>query len=501
MNKPLESCTFVIFGATGNLARTKLLPALYHLDMDQLLPEGIKILGVGRRIADRQAWLEELEIDLKERARDDLDKTVFRRFCDRLMYFQGGLKSSENYQELGNYLQQQNLPENIAFYFSLPPNLYGSVVSNLGKVGLLDENKGWRRVVVEKPFGVNLESAKNLQHNFEKHLDESQIFRIDHYLGKETVQNVQVFRFANLLLEPLWNRNYIDHVQITHSETIGIGSRGSFYDGAGALRDMIQSHLLQLLSLIAMEPPVSMQAEDLRNEKVKLLRSISPIPKNSVSSYAFRAQYKSGISKATKGNIKTEKLKGYLEEEGIPENSVNETYAAVKLHIDNWRWRDVPFYLRTGKRMAEKRSMIAICFRQPPKQFFRTSQLEKFQPNWLLIGIQPDEVLRMELTVKKPGLDMKTQTISLDTCLNEETSKDAYEGLLLDVLEGDHTLFLRSDEVEQSWKIVDPIIRYWDSQTDYIPTYPAGSWGPDESLRLFEKEGQAWRSSLDPEKK
>ena len=493
MNKPLENSTFVIFGATGNLARTKLLPSLYHLDMENQLPEGIKILGVGRRISDRQAWIEELQGDLKDRVRDGLDKVVFKRFCSRLLYFQGGLKIPENYQDLLNYLQQQNLPQNIAFYFSLPPNLYGSVVSNLGKVGLLKENDGWRRVVVEKPFGVNLESARDLQRNFDKYLNEAQIFRIDHYLGKETVQNVQVFRFANLLLEPLWNRNYIDHVQITHSETIGISSRGSYYDEAGALRDMIQSHLLQLLSLVAMEPPVSMQAEDLRNEKVKLLRSISPIPKNAVSSYAFHAQYRGGT-------INGEKIKGYIEEEGIPENSVCETYAAVKLHIDNWRWRDVPFYLRTGKRMAEKRSLIAICFRQPPKQFFRTSQLQQFQPNWLLIGIQPDETLRMELTVKKPGLDMQTQTISLDTCLNEDTSKDAYEGLLLDVMEGDHTLFLRADEVEQSWKIVDPIIRYWDTQTDYIPTYPVGSWGPDESLRLFEKEGQSWRSSLDPEK-
>ena len=493
MNKPLENSTFVIFGATGNLARTKLLPSLYHLDMENQLPEGIKILGVGRRISDRQAWIEELENDLKGKVRGGLDKKLFKNFCEKLEFFNGGLRETANYQLLSEFLQQAQFSRNISFYFSLPPTLYGSVVTHLGKAGLLKEDQGWRRVVVEKPFGNNLESAIDLQRHFDKYLKETQIFRIDHYLGKETVQNVQVFRFANLLLEPLWNRNYIDHVQITHSETIGVGSRGSYYDEAGALRDMIQSHLLQLLSLVAMEPPVSMQAEDLRNEKVKLLRSISPIPKNAVSSYAFHAQYSSGI-------VNGEKVKGYIEEEGIPEDSVCETYAAVKLHIDNWRWRDVPFYLRTGKRLAEKRSMIAICFRQPPKQFFRTSQLEKFQPNWLLIGIQPDETLRMELTVKKPGLDMKTQTISLDTCLNEDTSKDAYEGLLLDVLEGDHTLFLRADEVLQSWKIVDPIIRYWDSQTDYIPTYPAGSWGPEESLRLFEKEGQAWRSSLNPEK-
>jgi len=493
MKQPLENNTFVIFGATGNLARTKLMPALYHLNAENLLPEDLKVLGVGRRLADRKEWIAELEGDLKDRVRGGLDKKLFKNFCSKLEFFNGGLREPKNYQDLAEFLNQPQFNKNISFYFSLPPNLYGSVVTHLGGAGLLEEDQGWRRVVVEKPFGSNLESARDLQRHFDKHLTEAQIFRIDHYLGKETVQNVQVFRFANLLLEPLWNRNYIDHVQITHSETIGIGSRGSYYDEAGALRDMIQSHLLQLLSLVAMEPPVSMQAEDLRNEKVKLLRSISPIPKNAVSSYAFHAQYSSGM-------VNGKKVKSYIEEEGIPDTSVCETYAAVKLHIDNWRWRDVPFYLRTGKRMAEKRSMIAICFRQPPKQFFRTSQLEQLKPNWLLIGIQPDETLRMELTVKKPGLDMKTQTISLDTCLNEETSKDAYEGLLLDVMEGDHTLFLRADEVEQSWKIVDPIIRHWDSQPDYIPTYSSGSWGPDESLRLFEKEGQVWRSSLDPEK-
>lgn len=492
MKKTLDDCTFVIFGITGNLSRIKLLPALYHLDAEHLLPEGIKIVGVGRDKIAHKEWLTSLKEDLNKKVRGGLDSKIFERFCGRLNYLSMNLKEPESYQTFAKTLENDSYPKNIAFYFSLPPSLYGDVVSKLSVNNLLDEKEGWRRVVVEKPFGTNLESAKNLQRQFDKYLNENQTYRIDHYLGKETVQNVQVFRFANILLEPLWNRNYIDHVQITHSEDIGIGSRGGFYDDAGALRDMIQSHLLQLLSLVAMEPPVSMDAEDLRNEKVKLLRSISPIPKNSVSNYAFRAQY-------TNGTVNGEKTKSYLEEDGIPDNSICETYAAVKLHIDNWRWQGVPFYLRTGKRMAEKRSMIAICFKEPPKQFFRTSQLQRFQPNWLLIGIQPDETLIMELTVKKPGLDMETKTISLDTCFSDDESKDAYEGLLLDIIEGDHTLFLRSDEVQQSWEIIDPILRHWDSQTDYIPTYPAGSWGPDECSRLFEKEGQTWRCSLEPE--
>ncbi|MCK5813097.1 MAG: glucose-6-phosphate dehydrogenase [Cocleimonas sp.] len=492
MKQLLDNCTFVIFGATGNLARTKLMPALYHLCMDDLLPKDITILGVARSIADRDEWLTELRSDLKGCVRDGLDEAVFKRFCSHLDCLRTGLRTTEDYQQLSDYIEKKNFSKNIAFYFSLPPSLYAAVVASLSGIGLLKQEQGWRRVVVEKPFGSDLETAKNLQRHFERCLEESQIYRIDHYLGKETVQNVQVFRFANLLLEPLWNRNYIDHVQISHAETIGIGSRSVYYDGIGALRDMIQSHLLQLLSLVAMEPPVSMQAEDLRDEKVKLLRSISAIPKGSVSSHAFRAQYAAG-------DVDEKMVKGYLQEENIPQDSVCETYAALKLYINNWRWRGVPFYLRTGKRMKEKHSMIAICFRQTPKQFFRTSQLEQFKPNWLLIGIQPDASLRMELTVKKPGLEMQTKVISLDASFNDDVSRDAYEGLLLDVMEGDHSLFLRSDEVEESWKIIDPVLRSWASQQDYIRTYDSGSWGPEESLRLFEKEGQRWRSSLEPE--
>lgn len=492
MKKKLDNSTFVIFGATGNLARIKLMPALYHLDMDGLLPETIQIVRIGRSEEDRDKWIAQLKSDLKDKMRGGFDSSVFKRFVEKVTYLKACLETKEDYQHISDHLSKTPFSKNISFYFSLPPSLYASVAGSLGKAGLLKEDKGWRRVIVEKPFGSDLESAINLQQHFERHMKESQIYRIDHYLGKETVQNVQVFRFANLLLEPLWNRNYIDHVQITHSETIGIESRGAYYDGTGALQDMIQSHLLQLLSLVAMEPPVSMEAEDLRNEKVKLLRSISPISKDAVTSCAYRAQYASG-------HIKDKEAKSYLDEQDIPQDSVCETYAALKLQINNWRWRGVPFYLRTGKRMAEKQSMIAICFRKTPKQFFRTSQLEQCKQNWLLIGIQPDETLRMELTVKKPGEDMQNKVISMDASFSEDVSKDAYEGLLLDVMEGDHTLFLRSDEVEESWRIIDPVLRAWASQREYISTYPAGSWGPEESLRLFEKEGQRWRKSLDPE--
>lgn len=493
MSKALENCTFVIFGATGNLARTKLMPALYHLEVAGLLPTSMKIVGLGRRIDDLEAWRNEVHQDIQAHARQGIDEAVFRRFVARLDYFSISLRNESRFSQLAEFLSQAHFPSNIAFYFSLPPALYGGVATQLGKTGMLEQSTGWRRIVVEKPFGHDLDSAKKLQQQFDRYLDEQQIYRIDHYLGKETVQNLQVFRFANILLEPLWNRNYIDHVQITHAETIGIGSRSSYYDQTGALRDMIQSHLLQLLSLVAMEAPISMQAEDLRNEKVKLLRSIIPFTPRTVEAQTRRAQYAAGESG------QGQPLKAYREEQNIPAQSNTETYAAIKLFIDNWRWQGVPFYLRTGKRMAEKTSLIAICFKQPPKQFFKSSQCGQLRPNWLLMGIQPDESLRMELTVKKPGLDMQTQSISLDTCLHNDATRDAYESLLLDVIEGDHSLFLRSDEVQQSWEIVDPILKYWKTLKEQPAEYAPGSWGPQQAEQLFAPDAAKWRSTLDPD--
>ncbi|MGR8978662.1 MAG: glucose-6-phosphate dehydrogenase [Gammaproteobacteria bacterium] len=489
-----EPCTYVIFGATGNLSRIKLMPALYHLEAAGRLPEETRILSVGRRSWDQQQWLAEVRDMIRAKVKDNFDEHIFNRFSRRQHFHRGDIQQARCYQELAETLQQKDkFTKNIAFYLSISPSDFGTVMEHLSHHDLFNEEIGWRRVIIEKPFGYDLDSAIALQKRTSQFLNEEQIYRIDHYLGKGMVQNVLVFRFANVMLEPLWNRNYIDHVQITHSEDIGIGSRGDYYNSAGALRDMLQSHLLQLVTLVAMEPPVSMQAEALRDEKVKVLKSIRPIPKEAVHAHAFRGQY-------SKGMVNGEKVAGYLQEANIPPSSVTETYASMKLYIDNWRWRGVPFYMRTGKRLAKAQSTISICFRHPPLQFFRDTKVQCMNQNWVLLGIQPEEFIRIEMTVKEPGLEMSTRLTSLDATFRnrDEKAVDAYEDLLLDVSRGDRSLFLRFDEVEYAWRIVDPILQTWAIERDYIASYPAGSWGPEDS-RLFDKDSQTWRSTLIPE--
>jgi glucose-6-phosphate 1-dehydrogenase len=487
---PLPPCNFVIFGATGNLASNKLLPALYRLELAGKLPEGLNFVAFARREWDDAAWRDHVKTLLRDKLK--ADGAVLERFANRFDYLLGELNDPQAYAALKEVLAKPKLGvcSNVVFYLAIKPGDFAAVIKNLDGAGL-SKPRGLHRIVVEKPFGVDIESAQMLNQLLHRYFDEKQVFRIDHYQGKETVQNLLVFRFANTLIEPLWNRNYIDHVQITVAEDLGIEKRADYYDKAGALRDMLQNHLMQLLTLVAMEPPPALEADALRDEKVKVLRSIRPISRRSVHAHAFRAQYKAGM-------VGGQQVPGYQEEAGVEPDSITETFAAAKFYIDNWRWRGVPFYLRTGKRLKQPLSMIALRLRHPPQQLFRETPLETLEPNWIVLSIQPEESMHMELHAKQPGLDMNTRVVRLNASFRnpDENPLDAYEALLLDVIEGDRTLFIRFDEVEWAWRVVDPILKYWSQERDFIHTYAAGGWGPIEANRLFDGEDTEWRNAV-----
>jgi glucose-6-phosphate 1-dehydrogenase len=449
-------------------------------------------IAFARRDWNTQRWRAHLQHVLAEQIEANLDADAARRFVERFEYVRGDHTDPAAYQRL---LEQISKPrpgvcENMVFYLAIPPDDFIEVVHNLGDAGL-NSVVGQHRIVVEKPFGTDLSSARELNAELHRNYKEEQIYRIDHYLGKETVQNLFVFRFANSVIEPLWNRHYIDHVQITVAEESGIGERVDYFDHSGTLRDMVQNHLLQVLTLVAMEPPANLDADTLRDEKVKVLRSIREIPPDSVDQVALRGQY--GV-----GEVNGAEVLAYRDEPGMKHDSTTESYAAIKIHIDNWRWRGVPFYLRSGKRLAYRRSLVAIRFRDPPHQLFGDTPCENMDPNWLVLAIQPEERILFELQAREPGLDMKPRLLQIDTDYRAEHEQrlDAYATLLLDVIEGDRSLFIRFDEVEMAWQVIEPVLKHWGQTSEHLYAYPAGSWGPKESSVLFEKPYQSWRNEL-----
>ncbi|NNJ88529.1 MAG: glucose-6-phosphate dehydrogenase [Eudoraea sp.] len=491
-----ESQMLIIFGASGDLTARKLIPALFNLYQGKFLPKNFLVLGVSRSPLSDSDFREKV-VKQSSYLKTDLDgkrADFINQFSDKLFYHDIGSSYEEPYNSLAERINgldsEYHTEKNFIFYLSTPPNIYEIISKNLSEQGLTIQDKGWKRLVVEKPFGYDLESAKNLNHNLHKYFKEKQIFRIDHYLGKETVQNLLVTRFGNSIFEPLWNRNYIQHVEITNAESVGVEKRGGYYDSSGALRDMFQNHLLQIVSLVAMEPPIGSAAEEIRNEKVKALKSLRIVKDHKIlSENTIRGQYL-GVT------INGEEIKGYREEDGVDPNSTTETYVALKFFIDNWRWKDVPFYVRTAKRMPTKVTEIVIHFKPPHHHIFVDSGLNK-KDNKLIIRIQPDEGVLIKFGVKVPGQGFKVERANLEfyySSLEGTNLMSAYERLLLDAMQGDATLYARADEVEAAWEFVDPILEYWKTDKDaMIYGYSAGVWGPQNADDLIEGE-PAWRN-------
>jgi glucose-6-phosphate 1-dehydrogenase len=481
-----DPCILTIFGASGDLTQRKLIPALYSLAFRRLLPDKFGIVGVARAEESDEEFRERMKEAVQNHARDEFRDDIWDALSAGMRYVATDFADEEGENRLAVTLaeldQERGTNGNRVYYLAIPPAVFGTVVEALGKRRTAD---GWTRLIVEKPFGHDLESARELNRSIEVHFDEDEIFRIDHYLGKETVQNMLALRFANGIFEPIWNRQFVDHVQITVAESIGIEGRAGYYEKSGAIRDIFQNHLLQLLAITAMEPPIDFSADSVRNEKVKVLRAMhTPGPKSVV-----RGQYGRGF-------VEGEEVPGYREEEGVDPQSTTETYVAAKLYVDNWRWADTPFYVRMGKRLARRETTIAIEFKRAPHPPFEELSSEGLRPNVLIVHVQPDEGISLAMGAKVPGQGMNIRTVHMDFLYGgafRTGLPEAYERLILDAMLGDATLFTRIDEVEEQWSLVDAMVAPWARDRPAFPNYPAGTWGPPSADDLLMRDGRSWR--------
>jgi glucose-6-phosphate 1-dehydrogenase len=481
-----DPCVLTIFGASGDLTKKKLLPALYALAFRRLLPEKFAVLGVARTQESDDEFRDRMKEAVQKYARDEFRDEVWESLAEGMRYVATDFSDEGGEDEVARVLseldEERGTGGNRVYYLAIPPSVFPTVVDALGR---RRSAEGWTRLIIEKPFGHDLESALELSTAIQEHFSEDEVFRIDHYLGKETVQNMLALRFSNGIFEPIWNRQFIDHVQITVAESIGIEGRAGYYEQAGAIRDIFQNHLLQLLAITAMEPPIDFTAESVRNEKVKVLRSLhTPGPKSVV-----RGQYGRGF-------VEGEEVPGYREEQGIAPNSTTDTYVAAKLYVDNWRWADTPFYVRMGKRLARRETTIAIQFERAPHPPFEETAGDALRPNVLLVHIQPDEGVSLAIGAKVPGQGMTIRQVHMDFLYGgafRTGMPEAYERLILDAMLGDATLFTRTDEVEEQWKLVDAIVAAWKRDRPSFPNYAAGTWGPSSADELLHRDGRSWR--------
>jgi glucose-6-phosphate 1-dehydrogenase len=495
VGRPGDPCVMVIFGASGDLTKRKLIPALYNLAKANLLSRQFAVVGTSRTPMTNEDFRDKLTQAMQEFATGPVEPDLWEWLARRLYYLPADGQNPESYRQLKDLLTQidkeHGTPGNYFYYLATAPGLFSGVIAQLGHAGLTQEENGhWRRVIIEKPFGHDYSSARLLNQEISQVLHEDQIYRIDHYLGKETVQNILVFRFANGIFEPVWNRRYIDHVQITVAETVGIEERGGYYDDTGALRDMVPNHIFQLITLTAMEPPISFAADAVRDEQTKILRAMQPLTPEEVLSRTVRGQYGEGI-------VDDKRVPGYRMEPRTAPDSKTETFVALKLLIDNWRWADVPFYLRTGKRLPQRVTEVAIQFKRAPFMLFRKTSVERLTPNLLVLHIQPNEGISLRFGAKIPGPIVRLGSVDMDFRYADyfgSTPSTGYERLLYDCMTGDATLFQRADMVEAAWSVVDPIMDVWNALPPRdFPNYVAGTWGPKEADELLARDGRRWR--------